>query len=47
MIGKGEVYYSAEELSKVMGKRSEEVEKEMVVAAIEVIHRNNWVKAKD
>ncbi len=46
LIGKGEVYYSSEELKKVMGKRSDEVEKEMVVAAIEVIHRDNWVKVK-
>jgi glutamate 5-kinase len=46
LIGKGEVFYSAEELRKVMGKRSEEVKKEMVVAAVEVvIHRDKWVKA--
>ncbi|KAA9025764.1 glutamate 5-kinase [Niallia endozanthoxylica] len=46
LLGKGEVYYSSEELKKVMGKRSDEVEKQMVVAAIEVIHRDNWVKVK-
>nr|WP_295970578.1 glutamate 5-kinase [uncultured Bacillus sp.] len=46
LIGKGEVYYSAQELRKVMGKRTDEVEKETIVAAIEVIHRDNWVKAK-
>jgi glutamate 5-kinase len=47
LIGKGEVFYSAEELRKVMGKRTEEVKKEMVVAAVEVIHRDKWVKAKN
>ena len=46
MIGKGEVYYSSDELSKVLGKRSEEVKKEIVVGNIEVIHRDNWVKSK-
>jgi len=46
LIGKGEVFYSAKELEKVMGKRSEEVKKEMVVAAIEVIHRDKWVKSR-
>ena len=46
LIGKGEVYYSAQELRKVMGKRKEDVEKEMIVASIEVIHRDKWVKAK-
>ncbi|MCQ6276205.1 glutamate 5-kinase [Bacillus sp. V3B] len=47
LIGKGEVLYSAEELRKVMGKRSEEVKKEMVVAGVEVIHRDKWVKAQN
>jgi glutamate 5-kinase len=46
LVGKGEVYYSAQELRKVMGKRTEDVEKEMIVASIEVIHRDKWVKAK-
>ena len=47
MIGKGEIFYSSEELSKVLGKRSEEVKKEIIIAAIEVIHRDNWVKSKN
>lgn len=47
LIGKGEIYYSSEELSKVLGKRSEEVKKEIIVAAIEVIHRDNWVKSNN
>ena len=30
---------------KVMGKRKEDVEKEMIVASSEVIHRDKWVKS--
>lgn len=47
LIGKGESYYSSDVLRKVMGKRSDEVEKEMVVAAVEVIHRDKWVSIKN
>jgi glutamate 5-kinase len=46
LIGRGEIYYSSVVLRKVMGKRSEEIKREIVVAAIEVIHRDNWVKSK-
>ena len=45
LIGKGEVYYSEEELRKVMGKRTEDVDKEIFVS-MEVIHRDKWVTAK-
>jgi glutamate 5-kinase len=41
LLGKGEVLYSAEELKKIMGKRSDELN---TVMAIEVIHRDKWVK---
>ncbi|MDE3839006.1 glutamate 5-kinase [Bacillus methanolicus] len=44
LLGKGEVLYSSEELKKVMGKRSDELKKDTVIA-IEVIHRDKWVKA--
>ncbi|UQD52165.1 glutamate 5-kinase [Bacillus methanolicus] len=44
LLGKGEVLYSSEELKKVMGKRSDELKKDTVMA-IEVIHRDKWVKA--
>ncbi|EIJ78239.1 gamma-glutamyl kinase [Bacillus methanolicus PB1] len=44
LLGKGEVLYSSEELKKVMGKRSDELKKDTVLA-IEVIHRDKWVKA--
>jgi glutamate 5-kinase len=46
LLGKGVVYYSSEELQKIMGKRSWDVEKELVIESIEVIHRNNWVDVK-
>lgn len=47
LIGKGEVCYSSENLKKVIGKRSNEVEKVLIAAAIEVIHRDNWVEFKN
>ena len=47
LIGRGEIFYSSEELSKALGKRSEEVKKEIIVATIEVIHRDNWVQSKN
>lgn len=43
LLGKGEVLYSENELKSVMGKRSGEI----VFPAIEVIHRDNWVKVKE
>lgn len=39
-IGRGEVFYSYEELEKAMGKRTSEIEH----SPVEVIHRNNWVQ---
>lgn len=45
ILGKGEVLFSAEELQKIMGKRSEELSKDEVLSSIVVIHRNKWVKA--
>ena len=39
-IGRGEVLYSANELEKAMGKRTDEISHD----PIEVIHRNQWVK---
>ena len=46
LIGRGEIFYSSEELRKVLGKAVKKLKKEIIVAAIEVIHRNNWVKSK-
>lgn len=43
LLGKGEVLYSAEHLREIMGKRSEET---AGIVTVEVIHRNQWVKAK-
>lgn len=43
LLGKGEVLYSADSLRKIMGKRSEE---STGIVTVEVIHRNQWVKAK-
>lgn len=43
LLGKGEILYSSQELQKVMGKRSEEIQ---ALATITVIHRNQWVKSK-
>jgi len=40
LLGRGEVLYSSEELSKSLGKRTEDIS----TNAIEVIHRNNWVQ---
>jgi glutamate 5-kinase len=45
LIGKGEVHFSADELRGIMGKRSEEVLREIDVSKMEVIHRDKWVKA--
>jgi glutamate 5-kinase len=41
LLGKGEVFYSSDELKKVMGKRTDELSS---VMKIEVIHRDKWVK---
>lgn len=41
LLGKGEVLYTSNELSKMMGKRTGELENN---AAIAVIHRDKWVK---
>ena len=41
LLGRGEVQYSVDELTQAMGKRTDEHE----CSAIEVIHRDNWVKA--
>ncbi|WP_226667957.1 glutamate 5-kinase [Metabacillus litoralis] len=46
LLGKGEVLFSAEELRKMLGKRSDELTKEEVISSIVVIHRNKWVKVK-
>lgn len=45
LLGKGEVLCSSDSLYQIMGKRSKELENEAFVT-IEVIHRNQWVKAK-
>ena len=44
LLGKGEVLFSSGELKAAMGKRSEELSKD-VLSSIVVIHRNKWVKA--
>ncbi|MEK5482257.1 glutamate 5-kinase [Viridibacillus sp. FSL R5-0888] len=41
VLGRGEVFYSADELKQAMGKRTNE----LIVSNIEVIHRDKWVKA--
>lgn len=43
LIGKGEVTYTSEELSKVIGKSSKERTQRASSAPIEVIHREKWV----
>lgn len=40
-IGKGMTNYSAEELSKVLGRSTEYVKEQLKVARVEVIHRDN------
>lgn len=45
LLGRGEVLYSSESLREIMGKRSFELNKKSIVS-IEVIHRNQWVKAE-
>lgn len=44
LIGKGEVLYSSDEIKKLMGKRSQDLNGDKVFASIEVIHRDRWVK---
>lgn len=44
VAGKGEVLYSSVHLEKIMGKRSDDLKQETIVT-IEVIHRDQWVKA--
>ncbi|MDA1475831.1 glutamate 5-kinase [Bacillus changyiensis] len=44
LAGKGQVLYSSEELLKIKGKRSDEVN---CNKGIEVIHRNDWVSIKE
>jgi glutamate 5-kinase len=44
LIGKGEVLYSSEDVKKLMGKRSDELNDEQVFSTIEVIHRDQWVQ---
>jgi glutamate 5-kinase len=44
MLGKGEVYYSSDQLHKIMGKRSCDAEKVVAMETIEVIHRDKWVR---
>lgn len=41
LLGRGEVLYSSDELSKALGKRTTDI----AVTSIEVIHRDKWVKA--
>lgn len=43
LIGKGEVTYSAKELQKAIGKRSEEQTNRVRTTQVEVIHRVKWV----
>lgn len=43
LIGKGEVTYSSQDLSKAIGKRSEEQTKRVRTTQVEVIHRAKWV----
>lgn len=45
LIGKGKVLYSSDELIKMMGKRTDELKDDAFISSVEVIHRNNWVKA--
>lgn len=45
LIGKGKVLYSSDELVKMMGKRTDELKDDAFISSVEVIHRNNWVKA--
>ena len=45
LLGKGEVLCSSDHLQQIMGKRSKELDQQSFVT-IEVIHRNQWVKAK-
>lgn len=44
LLGKGEVFYSSEDIKKLMGKRSDELCDEPVFSTIEVIHRDRWVQ---
>ncbi|MDQ0218880.1 glutamate 5-kinase [Peribacillus cavernae] len=44
LIGKGEVLYSSENLKHIIGKRSDDLKQETIMT-IEVIHRDQWVKA--
>lgn len=44
LLGKGKVTYSSETLKKEINKRSSDHVKENIEPAIEVIHRDNWVK---
>lgn len=43
LIGKGEVTFSAKELAKAIGKRSEEQTKRVRKGQVEVIHKSKWV----
>lgn len=42
LIGKGEVLFSSDDLLKIMGKRTNELDNYVTIA---VIHRDKWVKA--
>ncbi|WP_141434252.1 glutamate 5-kinase [Bacillus sp. 03113] len=46
LLGKGEVLYSSDEVVKLMGKRTNDLTKEMDLPFVEVIHRDKWVKAQ-
>ncbi|MBD3108443.1 glutamate 5-kinase [Bacillus sp. AGMB 02131] len=45
LLGKGEVLCSSDNLQQMMGKRSKELNQQSFMK-IEVIHRNQWVKAE-
>ncbi|MDF2607875.1 MAG: gamma-glutamyl kinase [Bacillales bacterium] len=43
VIGKGQIYYSSEDLEKVKGLNSEQARSYSIKLRAEVIHRDNWV----
>ncbi|WP_078410358.1 glutamate 5-kinase [Priestia abyssalis] len=43
VIGKGQIYYSAEDLQKIKGCSSEQAKSYSINQRAEVIHRDNWV----
>ncbi|WP_428908550.1 glutamate 5-kinase [Niallia sp. Krafla_26] len=47
MLGKGEVYFSSNELQKIMGKSSPDVSRELEMETSVVIHRDKWVQTNN